>query len=173
MADAAGEASGLRVDPVGEADRAWIREVTIAEWGAEIVVAHDEVFRPDRLDGLVARFGSERVGLATFEIRGEECELVTLNALRSRRGVGSALLEAVRSAARDAGCRRLRLVTTNDNVDALRFYQRRGFSLVAVHRGAVERSRRIKPEIPLQGDHGIPIRDEIELEQDLSGSEPL
>jgi hypothetical protein len=68
--------------------------------------------------------------------------------------------------ARRQGCARLWVITTNDNVDALRFYQRRGFCLVRVHRGAVDRSRAgLKPEIPAVGAYGIPLRDEIELER--------
>jgi acetolactate synthase regulatory subunit len=53
-------------------------------------------------------------------------------------------------------------------VDALRFYQRRGFRLAALHAGAVDDSRaRLKPEIPVTGDHGIALRDELELEVEL------
>jgi ribosomal protein S18 acetylase RimI-like enzyme len=79
-------------------------------------------------------------------------------------GVGSALVNAVKTIAASAKCRRLWLVTTNDNTYALRFYQKRGFQIVAAHRNALERSRKLKPEIPLEGVDGIPIRDEIELE---------
>ena len=71
-----------------------------------------------------------------------------------------------RAARQAAGCTRLWVITTNDNVNALRFYQRRGFCLVTVHRGAVDRSRAtLKPEIPAAGAYGIPLRDEIELEK--------
>jgi Acetyltransferase (GNAT) family len=76
------------------------------------------------------------------------------------------LIEAAAQLARRQGCTRLWVITTNDNVDALRFYQRRGFCLVRVHRGAVDRSRAtLKPEIPAAGAYGIPLRDEIELEK--------
>jgi GNAT superfamily N-acetyltransferase len=81
------------------------------------------------------------------------------------------LIDAVRQEAQRAGCKRLWLITTNDNLTALRFYQRRGFVLVAVHRNAVELSRKLKPQIPLIGEHGIPIRDEIELEMPLNNGE--
>lgn len=57
---------------------------------------------------------------------------------------------------------------TDDNLHALRFYQNRGFVLVAVYRNALEISRQLKPEIPLIGKNGIPLRDEIELEYTLS-----
>ena len=67
------------------------------------------------------------------------------------------------------GSTRLWLITTNDNVDALRFYQRRGFRLVAIDRDAVERSRAtLKPGIPRTGLHGIPIRDELTLERPIA-----
>jgi RimJ/RimL family protein N-acetyltransferase len=66
--------------------------------------------------------------------------------------------------AKEAGASRVWLITTNDNTDALRFYQKAGFRIVAVHQDAVALARRIKPEIPIMGENGIPIRDEIELE---------
>lgn len=81
-------------------------------------------------------------------------------------GTGTALVEAVRLPARRQGCTRLWVITTNDNVDAVRFYQRRGFRLVRVHRRAADRSRAsLKPETPEVGAYGIAKRDEIELEQ--------
>jgi len=69
------------------------------------------------------------------------------------------------------GCRRVWLITSNDNLDALRFYQRRGLRLVAVHRGAIDEARRVKPSIPATGEYGIPVRDEIELELQLRGGQ--
>jgi ribosomal protein S18 acetylase RimI-like enzyme len=118
------------------------------------------------LPGFVARWGKSDVGLVTYLIDGKECEIVTINAFAEGEGlgVGTALIEAVRESAAEAGCARLWLITTNDNTEAIRFYQRRGFALAAVHRNAVAASRRLKPEIPLIGLHDIPIRDEIELE---------
>jgi len=80
-------------------------------------------------------------------------------------GAGTALLTAVEAAAAAAGCRRLWLITTNDNLDALRFYQRRGYRLAALYPGAVDEARRVKPTIPLVGNHGIPLHDELELEK--------
>ena len=96
----------------------------------------------------------------------QQCEILTLHADQQWHGTGTALIEAAGLLARRQGCTRLWVITTNDNVDALRFYQRRGFSLVRVHRGAVDRSRAsLKPEIPAVGAYGIPLRDELELER--------
>jgi len=114
---------------------------------------------------LIATAGDQRAGLVTYIERGGECEILTLHAVRRWAGAGSALIAAIRDLAASRGCRRLWVVTTNDNVDALRFYQRRGFRLAALRPGAVDESRRsLKPEIPDAGAYGIPLRDELELE---------
>jgi hypothetical protein len=73
------------------------------------------------------------------------------------------LIEAAVCKARRFGCREIRLTTTNDNVDALRFYQRRGFRMAELRPGAVDESRQHKPQIPRVGDYGIPLHDEIDL----------
>lgn len=112
--------------------------------------------------------GGRLLGMLTY-VPGQDwqqCEILTLHAGEQWHGTGTALIEAVRHLARQQGCARLWVITTNDNVDALRFYQRRGFCLAGVHRGAVDRSRAsLKPEIPPVGAYGIPLRDEIELER--------
>jgi GNAT superfamily N-acetyltransferase len=115
---------------------------------------------------LVAERDGVLAGVLTYVIDGDACEVLTLHAAERLAGTGSALIERVERVAADAGCARLWLITTNDNVDALRFYQRRGFRLAALHRGAVDDSRaRLKPEIPRVGDHGIDLHDELELEK--------
>lgn len=92
---------------------------------------------------------------------------VTLDAFPRFRGVGTRLLRSVAEEARKRGCRRLWLITTNDNLDAIRFYQRRGMRIATVHTGALRESRKIKPAIPEVGMNGIPLRDEIEFEMVL------
>ena len=108
------------------------------------------------------------IGVLTFQTQGRDREISTLYAAESRRGIGKALVEAAVDLARADGCARIWLVSTNDNVDALRFYQRRGFRLVELHVGAVDASRAtLKPSIPQIGDHGIAIHDELVLERRL------
>ena len=150
--------------PLTPSDRDWVRQKTIENWGAEIVVAHETVFRPADLPGFTAEAEGGATGLLTYHIENGACEIVTLDSWREGLGIGSALIEAAKQAARQNGCHRLWLITTNDNVHALRFYQKRGFVIAAVHVNAVEKDRLLKPEIPLTGEDGIPIRDEIELE---------
>lgn len=140
--------------------RAFIRE----RWGAESVVGHGQVYYPHTLPGFGAWDGSALIGLVTYAVREQACEVVTIDSLRPGQGLGSALLAAVVEAARRAGCERVWLITTNDNLAAVRFYQKRGFRLVAVHLDALAVSRQLKPAIPLLGQEGIPLRDEWELE---------
>ena len=154
--------------PVVDDDRAWVREFVRERWGDEAVVAHGVVFRPAALPGLVLTDGTDTVGLLTYAIDGDACELVTIDAVVEGRGYGSLLLEAVSDIARGAGCSRLWLITTNDNVRALGFYRSHGFRVVAVREGAIEESRRLKASIPLVNEHGVPIRDEIEMERRFS-----
>jgi GNAT superfamily N-acetyltransferase len=111
----------------------------------------------------------EPVGVLTYDIVGDECEILTLHVEDRWGGTGTALVAAAARIAAGAGCRRLWVVTTNDNVDALRFYQRRGFRISAVRPGAVDEARRtLKPQITPTGNYGIPISDEIELDQPLA-----
>lgn len=150
--------------PLGPEDRDWVVGLLHERWGSALVVSRDRVHEADKLPGFIVEDQGEPIGLVTYRIDGDECEIVSLNSFREGRGVGSTLVAAVREAATELGCKRLWLITTNDNTAALRFYQKLGFRLVAVHRNAVDRSRKLKPEIPAVGMDGIPIRDEIELE---------
>jgi len=154
---------GFRVRAIEPGDSDWLRAFLAEHWGSEDVVVHGERFHPVELPGFVATVGDARVGLITYDMRGSTCEIVTLNSTVEGRGIGAALIGRVREIARERDCTRLCLTTTNDNLHALRFYQKRGFELVAVHRGAVETSRELKPEIPAIGCHGIARRDEIEM----------
>jgi len=131
------------------------------------MVVHDSVYRPADLPAFVAVEGRDLIGLVTYEPGPASWHVLSLDSLVSGQGVGSALLNCVEDAARAAGCPRIELVTTNDNVDALRFYQRCGYRIDSIDPGAVDRARRTKPSIPLIGIHGIPIRDEFSMVKDL------
>ncbi len=153
------------IHSVTDADRPWVLEI-VRKWGADFIVTRGRCVRPSEIEGFYTRDSEgSRVALTTFEIIGDQCEVVTLDAFEKFSGLGTALLERVEAVARERGCRRLWLITTNDNLDAIRFYQRRGFSLTAVHINAIAESRKLKPTIREIGDHGIPLRDEFEFEK--------
>jgi GNAT superfamily N-acetyltransferase len=160
----------ITIQPLNIAYQEWVSQFILAHWGSNKVVSRGVVYYPQDLSGFVALCESEKVGLVTYNITGTNCEIVTINSVRPFSGVGTALIEAVKNIALQSGCKRLWLITTNDNMNALRFYQKRGFVLVAIHRNALELSRKLKPEISLIGDHGIPLHDEIELEMKLDNA---
>lgn len=165
----------IEIQSLTDFDRPEVARFLEAEWGGPISVVHDRVFRPADLPGFIARqtvegepgTGSRArgalAGLLTYTVADGTLEIVTLNAVRRLSGTGTALVEHAVAEARRLGCREVRLTTTNDNTDALRFYQRRGFHLAELRPGAVAESRKIKPEIPDIGDYGIPVHDELDL----------
>jgi N-acetylglutamate synthase-like GNAT family acetyltransferase len=162
------QALDYSIEAIQLKDKDWIRQLITQRWGADFVVSRSQIHRPDELPGFLAIDGTERIGLITYYIEGDECEIVSLVSLRPGFGIGTELMNTVANTAVQAGCRRLFLITTNDNLDALGFYQRRGLELVAVYRNALAETRRLKPQLPMIGLNKIPLRDELELELILS-----
>lgn len=154
--------------PLAPADKAVVTPILVREWGAAEVLALSlgEPVDASKLPGWLAEQDGEVVGLLTYLADGDVVELVTINAFAGG-GVGAALLAELIAHCRAAGVRTIRLTTTNDNTRALRFYQRAGFRLTALHVGAVDEARKRKPEIPELGLDGIPVRDELELTMEL------
>ena len=126
----------VTIRPVSEGDRPMLSWLVAELWGSELVAVHGSVLRPAELPGFIAERSRRVVGLLTYQVQEDVLEIVTLNAIERRIGIGTRLIEAAADAARHFRCREVRLTTTNDNVDALRFYQRRGFRLAAGARGA-------------------------------------
>jgi ribosomal protein S18 acetylase RimI-like enzyme len=157
----------FQVRPVADSDNDWITALLTEHWGSARSVSRGNLYQADKLPGFIAVYNGKPEGLVTYNIAGKECEITTMNSLIEGKGIGSALIDAVKSVAGTAKCRRLWLVTTNDNTKALWWWQKRGFKLAALYPNAIERDRLLKPEIPLTGNDGIPIRDEIELEMIL------
>jgi GNAT superfamily N-acetyltransferase len=112
------------------------REVIVAllqeRWGGQTIIVHESTYRPADLPAYVAVDGPDLVGLGTYAPGTESWEVLSLDSLVPGHGIGSALLDRVEAAARAPGCPRIMLVTTNDNVDAIRFYQRRGTPSIQV-----------------------------------------
>ena len=148
-------------------DNQWIIENLRENWGSEKIVTRNRVHHGAELPGFIAINQGKPAGLLLYDIQGSECEVVLLESYLEKVGVGTTLIEAIKERAKALSCRWLWLITTNDNVKALRFYQLRGFRLTALYPDALKESRKLKPELPLMGIDGIPLRDEIELSLDL------
>ena len=157
----------MDIRPISRSDRERINGFIVQHWYTLRMVVRGESVDLGTADGLYTCDGEEITGLITWRVTGREMEILSLDSIREGEGTGSALLSAAVGKARSAGLDRVTLITTNDNLAALRFYQKRGFDLVKVYRNALDQARRIKPEIPLTGMDGIPLKHEIELEMIL------
>ena len=157
----------VELKALGEEHREWlkqkVKEIFTSRYVFSRGVAHDTT----QLPGFIAVKDNKILGLATYKIKDSECELVTLDTFEQWKGIGTMLINVVEEEARKHECGRMWMITTNDNLDGLRFYQRRGYVICAVYPGNVEENRREDPSIPLKGNYDIDIRDEIELEKNL------
>lgn len=159
------------IRPIAPEDES-VAELLEAQWGSRLVVTRGRIVDAARLPGFIAEDDGRIVGLITLDFSPEACEVVTLDAFVRRQGIGARLLAAAEVEAARRGARRIWLITSNDNVGALAFYQACGYRIVAVHADAITEARKLKPQIPLIGLNGVPIRDEIELEKRLPAPAP-
>jgi DNA-3-methyladenine glycosylase I len=157
----------FQIRDLREEDREWVGQFLEEYAYSTIVVSKGKVHDASQLPGFAAMQGDRPAGLLTYRLDGDECEVVTLHSAVEGIGVGSALMAAVQDRAKAVGAKRLWLITTNDNLPALKFYQKRGLVLRAVYPNSMDGVRKIKPFVPLIGLDGIPLRDEIELEMYL------
>lgn len=153
---------------VEEKDRECVNKLLISEWEATDIIIRGKVIDGTKLDGFIALKNNEIIGLITYMIDADECEICSLNSFIENKGVGTALINKVKEYAEKNNCRRIKLITTNDNIRGLEFYQKRGFTFSNLFKNSIEEySRKLKPQIPLYADNGLPIRDEIELEMTI------
>lgn len=155
------------IKPIEDKNKKWVVSLLEKEWNSVYIVSRGKKHNASILPGFIYVQDNKPVGLITYIIENNECEIVTLNSLLSGKGIGDQLIEEVKKAAKQNNCKRIWLITTNDNTKALNFYQKRGFRLVALYPDALKESRKLKPEIPLIGIDGIPLHDEIKLEISL------
>jgi hypothetical protein len=143
------------------ADRVWLEpRISGGYGGGHLQARRGELVDVLAGEGLIAADDDRPLGVILW--RGDpdgSTELTYLWAFEPGEGIGGHLVSEMF----DRVGFPVWVVTTNDNVGALRFYQRLGFRLRELRAGAVERARAdLKPSIPLEAD-GIPIRDELEL----------
>ncbi|HEK9102454.1 GNAT family N-acetyltransferase [Bacillus pfraonensis] len=134
-------------------------------WGSTLMVSRGRAHLLDQLPGFVATEDNRIAGIITYEIKENNCEIVSLDSFKEKKGIGTKLVERVVDIAKKQCCKKIWLITTNDNTNALRFYQKRGFMITNLYVDAVKEARKIKREIPLIGYDNIAILHEIQLEK--------
>ena len=135
----------------------------IKGWGSNIIVTRGKSYTAEDLNGILVYENEKIIGIGLYYIE-KDCEIILLETFVQNKGIGTQIIEKIKNIAKEKNCNRIWLITTNDNIDALKFYQRKGFVFSNIHINGIENSRKIKPEIPYIGNYQIPIRDEIELE---------
>lgn len=157
----------MNVQKITEKQRHNVEQFFISNWGSCEMVTSNGVYNCKELDGfIVCNDKGEIRGLITYTEKDRVCEVISLDCLDEGKGIGSALLEAVEREVKGI-CNEIKLITTNDNMKALGFYQKRGYRLSRVMKDAVTEARKLKPDIPLIGNNGIPLFDELELVKEL------
>ena len=156
------------IESINKENRAKALEVLKDHWGeTTILVSRGQVHDIRKLPGFIVVKDHKVVGIITYKIENNELEIITLNAFEENKGIGTSLIKEVIEEGKELGCKRVWLITTNDNVHAMRFYQLKGFDMVAFHEDAVNKAREIKPEIPKIGHFDIKVEHEIEFEYKL------
>lgn len=158
----------MRYEFVTPQNRASVTAFIAEHWLATEMIIRGEVVDMTQVDGIVVFDHEKIVALLTYRITGGICEITSLDSLLEGRGIASSLIERMIAIAREQKCQKVIVVTTNDNIHAIRFYQKRGFDMARLYHNALDVSRKLKPEIPLIGENGIPLRHEIEFEFPLA-----
>ena len=134
-------------------------------WGSDILVTRGNVYKANDLDGVLVYENNKIIGLGLYKIKND-CEIVLLETFVQNKGIGTRIIEEIKKIAKKKDCKKVWVITSNENINAIRFYQKRGFQLSNIYLNAMEEARKIKPEIPKFAD-GIEIRDEIEFEMKI------
>ena len=156
-----------KIERISNETRELVNQFFIDNWFSTDMSIRGEIIDGTKLDGFLLQENNTIIGLITYTFFGDICEIVSLDSKRENIGIGSALLKKIEKIAIDNNCKKMRLITTNDNMRALQFYQKRGYCLTKLYPNAMEEVRKVKPNVPALGDNDIPLRDEIELEKIL------
>lgn len=154
----------MGLEKISEKYRDKVNQILKEEWNCPPSVSKGKIIDTTNLPGFLYIEDEIIKGLITYNIENDECEIVTLNSFEENKGIGTALVNEVLKIAKKENSKRLWLITTNDDINAIRFYQKKGFDLKAAHINAMEISRKLKPGIPIIGMHNIPIKHELEFE---------
>lgn len=148
-----------------DADRLAARELFQRDFGRTKIVAFGELMDIDQMPALVAIRHRDPAGALAYRLLGEALHIVALatDPMWQRSGVGGHLVAEAELLARRLKLGRVVVATTNDNLPALYFYQRRGYRLTGVAIDSViAHTKEVHP-----GFGGVPVRDEMRMEKRL------
>ncbi len=155
------------IEEITDKNRQEVNNILINEWESTNIVIRGKIIDGTKLNGFTAIKNNKIIGLITYMIENNECEIVSLKSFEENKGIATKLIETVKQLAIENNCTRLKLITNNYNIRGIEFYQKKGFVFSNIYINAIENARKLKPEIPMYADNGLPIRDEIEFEMKL------
>lgn len=149
---------------ISSLNRNLVIEFIRQHWYTTTMIIRGKEVDMTKTEGFFYKEDENIIGLITYIVYGNVLEITSLDSLLENQGIGGKLVETVICEARERGVSKIVLITTNDNINAMKFYQKRGFDMAHLFRNAMDVSRKLKPEIPLIGENSIPLRHEIEFE---------
>ena len=155
--------NNMNIVPIDKKNREKVNTLLSEEWNGLNMIVRGKIISLKNIDGMVLYENDIILGIITYIISEDTLEIISLNSFKERRGIGSKLIIAVMDKANNDKCSSIKLITTNDNINAIKFYQRRGFVISNIYIDSIKNYRKIKPDIPTKGEFDIPIRDEIEF----------
>ena len=154
----------LRYVPITPENRETAAAFLQSRWGSHQMILRGESVAFCKAPGFLAVTEKGIIGAVTYRIQGEVLEILSLDSLLENRGIGAWLTFLALATGRKEGCEKAVVITTNDNLRALGFWQKQGFRLIRLYPDSMIAAREKKPEIPLIGENGIPLCHELELE---------
>ena len=154
----------MECERISSSNRNLVNAFIKQHWYTTTMIIRGKEIDMTKVDGFYFRDGKTIIGLITYIVYNNTLEITSLDSLQENQGIGSELVETVIHEAKERNLQKIVLITTNDNINAIRFYQKRGFDMAHLFRNAMDISRKLKPEIPSIGDNSIPLRHEIEFE---------
>lgn len=155
-------------EKITDINRKLIHAFIKERWYTTVMIIRGKEIDMTKTEGFCCREKEAIIGLVTYIVYDDILEITSLDSLQENQGIGTRLIELAMQEAEERGCQKVVVITTNDNMNAIRFYQKRGFDMVHLFHNALDISRKLKPEIPLIGEDSIPLRHEIEFERFVS-----
>ncbi|MEL6349060.1 MAG: RidA family protein [Myxococcota bacterium] len=146
------------VRPAHSSDRLWMVDQVRRRFDAVMFSRRGQTHDPASLPAVIAWRGGARVGMLAWRLHGEDAAEILLMSCDAPM-VGEAMIQDVERRLRALGCRTCLSVITNDELDALHQFQRRGFQLTELRTNA-------HPGGQL-GLNGLMVRDEVCLSKAL------
>lgn len=134
------------------------KELFQKNWGNTSMVYNRELYNLESLDYIEEYHDSSFGGIITFFEKDHSIHIVSLDTVMSNQGIGTSLLNSLTELAVKRHKSAIYVETTNDNCDAIRFYQTHDFDIYDLQLNEVAIQRKLKPSIPLIGCYNIPIK---------------